>query len=65
MEEKKIRKPYTLPHITRVVLKREQAILSICSSSAPMVNAPSGTVCTAGCTKTPCPSAPHDDAAQS
>ena len=63
MEEKTGKKPYTPPHITRIVLKREQAILSVCSSGAP-ANVPAGGPfrCTpGGCTKTPPVSSPSDD----
>ncbi len=60
MEEKKIKKPYTPPHITRVVLKREQAILSVCSSGVPAASPTGGPFgCNAGCSKTP-PAGPRD-----
>ena len=67
MEEKTGKKPYTPPHITRIVLKREQAILSVCSAGQG-ANVPAGGPyrCTIGCVKTPpLGPAPSDDSSGS
>ena len=42
------KKPYTSPRITRVVLRKEQAILSACSTSATTLTDNGGTNCIGG-----------------
>ena len=58
MTEPEKKKPYTPPTITRVVLRREQAILSGCSASQPLLGSAAGSVCVPGpasCRKSPNP----------
>ena len=66
METNEARKPYVPPKISRVVLRREQAVLSVCSASASTNGNSSTTSCISsappGCKKA---AVPGDSAAQS